>query len=65
MIYSTAAVPVNPGGETKLTRAQIWQGLELKARDARLFLHAGPLHPLRRRGGARDPLPARSYDRRC
>lgn len=42
MIYSTATVPVNPRGETKLTRAQIWQGLELKARDARLFLPAGP-----------------------
>lgn len=41
MIYSTATVPVNPRGETKLTRAQIWQGLELKARDARLFLPAG------------------------
>lgn len=41
MIYSTATVPVNPGGETRLTRAQIWQGLELKARDARLFLPAG------------------------
>jgi hypothetical protein len=41
MIYSTASVPVNPEGETRLTRAQIWQGLELKARDARLFLPAG------------------------
>lgn len=41
MIYSSATVPVNPGGETRLTRAQIWQGLELKARDARLFLPAG------------------------
>ncbi|MCP9231398.1 SRPBCC family protein [Mesorhizobium sp. LMG 17147] len=41
MICSTATVPVNPRGETKLTRAQIWQGLELKARDARLFLPAG------------------------
>lgn len=38
MIYSTAIVPVNPEGETKLTREQVWQGLELKARDARLFL---------------------------
>ena len=34
MIYSTATVPVNPA----LTRAQVWQGLVLKARDARLFL---------------------------
>jgi hypothetical protein len=41
MIYSTATVPVNPEGETKLTRAQTWAGLELKARDARLFLPAG------------------------
>lgn len=41
MIYSTATVPVNPAGETELTRAQIWAGLELKARDARLFLPEG------------------------
>jgi hypothetical protein len=41
MIYSTATVPVNPDGETRLTRAQVWKGLELKARDARLFLPAG------------------------
>lgn len=41
MIYSTATVPVNPQGETKLTREQVWKGLELKARDARLFLPAG------------------------
>jgi hypothetical protein len=41
MIYSTAIVPVNPEGETRLTRAQAWAGLELKARDARLFLPAG------------------------
>ena len=41
MIYSTATVPVNPEGETKLTRAQAWAGLELKARDARLFLPLG------------------------
>jgi len=38
MIYSTATVPVNPQGETPLTRAQAWAGLVLKARDARLFL---------------------------
>ncbi|MCR0985310.1 SRPBCC family protein [Roseomonas populi] len=38
MIYSTATVPVNPEGETPLTRAQAWAGLVLKARDARLFL---------------------------
>lgn len=41
MIYSTATVPVNPEGETKLTRAQAWAGLELKARDAREFLPPG------------------------
>ena len=41
MIYSTATVPVNPEGETRLTRTQVWQGLELKARDARLFLPPG------------------------
>jgi hypothetical protein len=38
MIYSTATVPVNPAGETPLTRAQAWAGLVLKARDAREFL---------------------------
>jgi len=38
MIYSTATVPVNPGSETPLTRSQVWRGLVLKARDARLFL---------------------------
>ncbi len=41
MIYSTATVPVNPAGEIPLTRAQAWQGLVLKARDARLFLPEG------------------------
>jgi hypothetical protein len=41
MIYSTATVPVNPAGETLLTRAQLWRGLEAKARDARLFLPDG------------------------
>ncbi len=41
MIYSTATVPVNPAGETTLTRTQAWQGLVLKARDARLFLPEG------------------------
>jgi hypothetical protein len=41
MIYSTATVPVNPEGETRLSREQVWKGLELKARDARLFLPAG------------------------
>lgn len=41
MIYSTAIVPVNPEGEVPLTRDQLWQGLVLKARDARLFLPPG------------------------
>ncbi|MBY3036347.1 DUF1857 family protein [Rhizobium laguerreae] len=41
MIYSTATAPVNPEGETPLTRAAVWKGLERKARDARLFLPAG------------------------
>ncbi|WP_426955804.1 SRPBCC family protein [Muricoccus radiodurans] len=41
MIYSTATIPVNPDGETELTRAQAWAGLVLKARDARLFLPPG------------------------
>ena len=41
MIYSTATVPVNPDGESKLTREQVWKGLERKARDARLFLPPG------------------------
>lgn len=38
MIYSTATVSVNRDGETKLSREQVWMGLEWKARDARLFL---------------------------
>ena len=41
MIYSMATVPVNPDGESKLTRRQVWRGLEMKARDARLFLPEG------------------------
>jgi len=41
MIYSTATVPVNPQGETPLTRAQAWAGLVRKARDACLFLPPG------------------------
>jgi hypothetical protein len=41
MIFSTATVPVNPSGERKLTREQIWAGLVLKAGDARLFLPPG------------------------
>jgi hypothetical protein len=41
MIFSTATVPVNHSGEQKLTRDQVWAGLVLKARDARLFLPPG------------------------
>jgi hypothetical protein len=41
MIYSTATVPVNPAGERPLTRAEAWDGLVRKARDARLFLPPG------------------------
>lgn len=41
MIYSIATVLVNPEGEAQLTRTQAWAGLELKARDARLFLPPG------------------------
>jgi hypothetical protein len=41
MIYATATVDVNKAGEAPLTRAQAWQGLVLKARDARLFLPPG------------------------
>lgn len=41
MIYSTATVPVNPENEPRLTREQVWKGLVLKARDARLFLPPG------------------------
>jgi Acetylaranotin biosynthesis cluster protein L len=40
MIFSTATVPVNPSGERKLTREQVWAGLVLKAGDARLFRRA-------------------------
>ncbi|MET0280813.1 MAG: AtaL-like protein [Steroidobacteraceae bacterium] len=38
MIYSTATVSVNPNGQTPLSREEAWNGLVLKARDARLFL---------------------------
>lgn len=41
MIYSTATVTVNPQGELPLTREDLWQGLVLKARDAREFLPPG------------------------
>jgi len=41
MINSTSVVPVNPRGESPLTREQLWKGPVLKARDARLFLPQG------------------------
>lgn len=41
MIYSTATFPVNPAGETRSTRAQVWAGPELKARDSRELLPPG------------------------
>ena len=41
MIFSTATVTVNPIGEPSLTREQVWDGLVMKARDARLFLPPG------------------------
>ncbi len=41
MIYASATVPVNPHGERVITRAELWKGLVLKARDARLFLPPG------------------------
>jgi hypothetical protein len=41
LIYSTATVSVNPPGELPLTLSQLWQGLVLKARDARKFLPPG------------------------
>lgn len=41
MIYSTATVAVNPEGQTRLSRDQVWAGLVLKARDAREFLPPG------------------------
>jgi hypothetical protein len=41
MIHATIMVPVNPAGEPPLTREQAWQGLVLKARDARHFLMPG------------------------
>ena len=41
MIYSTATVLVNPEDETPLSLSQAWQGLVLKARDARHFLPPG------------------------
>lgn len=37
MIYSTATLPVNVAGQAPLTRAQVWEGLVQKARDAKLF----------------------------
>jgi hypothetical protein len=47
MMCSSATVLVNLEGEVPLTRSQVWEGLVLKARDARLFLPAGPVHAVR------------------
>ncbi len=41
MIYSIVTGPVNPEGEPRMTRSEVWAGLELKARDAREFLPPG------------------------
>ncbi len=41
MIYSTATLPVNAPGQTPLTRAQAWEGLVQKARDAQRFFPPG------------------------
>jgi hypothetical protein len=41
MIHSTATVPVNSADEMPLSREQTWEGLVMKARDARLFLPPG------------------------
>lgn len=41
MIFSTATVPVNPDSDSPLSRADMWKGLEAKARDAQLFLPPG------------------------
>ncbi len=51
MIYSTATLPVNPAGVPPLTREQIWKGLELKARDALLFIVLTLAKPKRRLKG--------------
>lgn len=32
MIYSTATLPANPDGKTKVTRAQVWQALDVRYR---------------------------------
>ena len=64
MIYSTATVPVNPEGETPLTRAQAWAGPGTQGARRAPVPAARPLHPLRCRGGKRDALRARSHHRR-
>jgi hypothetical protein len=38
MISISRAFPVNEAGQTVLDRAQLWRGLEMKARDATLFV---------------------------
>lgn len=41
MIYATATLPVNAPGQEPLTRAQAWEGLVQKARDAIRFFPDG------------------------
>ena len=40
MIYVTNAVPVNAEGKPKLTRSDVWAGLEMKANNALPFVPA-------------------------
>ena len=40
MIYVTNAIAVNEAGQPKLTRADVWAGLELKANNALPFVPA-------------------------
>jgi hypothetical protein len=40
MIYVTNAIPVNQSGQPKLTRADVWAGLEKKANNALPFVPA-------------------------
>ena len=38
MFTVSRALPVNPPGETRLTRADVWRGLEMKANNALPFV---------------------------
>ena len=40
MIYVTNAKPVNDPGEPELGRREVWQGLDLKAKNALPFVPA-------------------------